>query len=109
MRGGDEVLQLATSYLPRSLTSGTQIEQADTGPGGIYARLEDLGHRLTRFTETVSIGRANDDEARQMELTPGDAVYRVVRVAYSGDRPVEINRITITGDRYELVYDISAN
>ena len=108
MAASGEVLQLATSYLPRSITEATVIEQQDTGPGGIYARLEDLGYTLTRFSERVAIGRAGEHEARQLGLTPGDPVYRVVRTAWADDRPVEINHITMAGDRYELTYDVEA-
>lgn len=109
MRGDDEVLQLATSYLPRRLTTGTWIEEVNTGPGGIYARLEELGHELTGYTETVQIGRASEHEARQMDLTPGDPVYRIVRTAWSGDDAVEVNHITITGNRYQLSYELPAD
>jgi GntR family transcriptional regulator len=50
---GDPV-EIATSYLPWSITAGTPIAQEDTGPGGIYARPEDLGQKLASFTEEVS-------------------------------------------------------
>lgn len=108
MRGDDEVLQLATSYLPRRITTGTQIEDTDTGPGGIYARLEELGHQLASYTETVAIGRASEHEAHQMSLTPGDPVYRIVRTAWSSGHAVEVNHITITGSRYQLIYQLPA-
>ena len=108
MYGDDEVLQLATSYLPRDLSDGTAIEHNDTGPGGIYARLEEAGHTLTHFTERVAVGRASEHEARQMKLGAGEPVFRIVRVAYAGDRPVEVNRITATAARYELVYELPA-
>lgn len=108
MRGDGEVLQLATSYLPRDLTEGTAIEQENTGPGGLYARLEEAGHQLTRYTERVAIGRASEHEAREMSLSPGEPVYRVRRTAWSGERAVEVNDITITGNRYELFYELPA-
>src|SRR4051812_13084817 len=38
-----EPMELATSYVPWELAEGTQIAQPDTGPGGIYARLEEQG------------------------------------------------------------------
>jgi len=41
MFADDEPVQLATSYLPRDITRGTVIENEDTGPGGVYARLEE--------------------------------------------------------------------
>ena len=109
MHGDDEVLQLATSYLPADLLdTAPAIAEQDTGQGGIYARLEDAGHTLTEYTERVAIGRADEHEARQMDLTPGDPVYRVIRTAWADDRPVEVNHITITGDRYELFYELPA-
>jgi len=49
----DQPDQLATSYLPRDLTTRTAIEKENTGPGGVYARLEDAGHALTHFQEAV--------------------------------------------------------
>jgi hypothetical protein len=33
---------------------GTPIVEMNTGPGGIYARIEDAGHMLDHFTEEVS-------------------------------------------------------
>jgi len=108
MRGDGEVLQLATSYLPRTLTVGTTIEQCNPGPGGIYARIEDVGVELTRFTEQVSIGRASEREARLMSLSPGEPLFQVRRTAWAGDRAVEVNDITITGNRYELLYELPA-
>ncbi|MGH8904753.1 MAG: UTRA domain-containing protein [Egibacteraceae bacterium] len=35
-------LHLAISYLPGPLARGTVLEQADTGLGGIYDRLEEM-------------------------------------------------------------------
>ncbi|EMF24625.1 GntR family transcriptional regulator [Streptomyces gancidicus BKS 13-15] len=40
---------LATSYLPLSLVAGSAITQEDTGPGGTYARLSELGHAPVHF------------------------------------------------------------
>lgn len=109
MRAEGEVLQLATSYLPADLAEvAPAVAEEDTGPGGIYARLDDAGLTLTEFVETVVIGRASEHEARQMDLTPGDPVYRITRVAWTAERAVETNHITITGDRYELRYELPA-
>ncbi len=43
-------VELATSYIPGSIGRGTAIEEADSGPGGIYARIEEQGHRSTTST-----------------------------------------------------------
>jgi GntR family transcriptional regulator len=102
-------LQLAVSYLPLELVKGTQIEQPDTGPGGTYARLEEMGHRLDRFEERVTARMPLPDEAKSLDLGPGTPVILVARTAYAvGNRPVELCDTVIAADRYELQYDISA-
>ncbi|OLT11064.1 hypothetical protein BJF78_27795 [Pseudonocardia sp. CNS-139] len=97
MFADDVPVQLATSCLPRDLTEGTAIERADTGPGGVYARLEEAGHVLTRFTEAVRIGRAAEREADQLDVPVGAALYRIQRTAHTAARPVEVNLITAVG------------
>lgn len=109
MLADGQPLQLAVSYLPLDLVRGTQIEQPDTGPGGTYARLEEMGHRLDRFEERVTARMPSPDEARSLDLGPGTPVILVARTAYAvGNWPVELCDTTIAADRYELQYDISA-
>lgn len=109
MSADGEPVQLATSRLPRRLTSGTQVEQENTGAGGIYARLEEIGVRLDHFVEQVSTRPATASEARALNLAPGTAVLRVTRVAVDKTgRPVELNDMVLVGDRYELVYELPA-
>jgi GntR family transcriptional regulator len=109
MRADGTVVQLATSYLPVDVAGGTQIEETDTGPGGTYSRLEDLGHPLSHFTEAVGSRRASADEAALLQIPVGSPVLAVVRVAYAeGGRPVEVNWMVLNGDLYELVYQIDA-
>ena len=43
-----------------------------------------------------------------MRLREGQHVLAVTRVAYAGVRPVEVNDMVLTADRYELVYEIPA-
>ncbi|GAA0350947.1 GntR family transcriptional regulator [Streptomyces blastmyceticus] len=44
----------STSYLPWGLTEEIpELLAENPGPGGIYARLEDRGHELAEFVETV--------------------------------------------------------
>src|SRR5215831_17628278 len=52
-------VETAVSYIPADLARGTPISDPNPGPGGIYARLEEQGHTLERFTEdvTAKIGR----------------------------------------------------
>jgi GntR family transcriptional regulator len=107
MYADDEPVQLACSYFPHDLAS-VGIENADTGPGGVYARLEDAGHVLRQFEESVRIGQASEHEAARLSIPTGAPVFRITRVAYAEDRPVEINRIVANGERFELHYTLPA-
>lgn len=107
MYADDEPVQLATSYLPAEIATG-EMAEPDSGPGGIYARLEDAGHVLTHFEETVRVGRATESEAEALRTTPGTPLMRLVRRANTATRVVEVNRITMLGDRFELYYEAPA-
>lgn len=109
MYADDQPFQLATSYLPADLTAGTAIEQENTGPGGIIARLEEAGHAPVHFQERVTTSAATDDEARRLQVNPGTPLVRIRRIAYGAERPVEVNHISMPAERVELVYEISAD
>ena len=109
MFADDVPVQLAVSRLPRDLTRGTAIEQDDTGPGGIYARLEESGGALDRFTELVTARHASRNEAAALDLAPSAPVLALTRLAHAVDgRVVEVNDMVLPGDRYELVYELPA-
>ena len=68
MYASDEPMQLATSYIPWLLAEGTQMAEPDSGPGGIYSRLADIGHGPVRFTEDVSTRLATPEESSFLRL-----------------------------------------
>lgn len=104
-----EPMELATSYIPLDLAEGTPILEANTGPGGIYARLEERGHELKRFSEEVASRMPTSEEVRALLLQPGVPVFRVVRVAYDvNERPVEACDTVMAADRYVLSYELPA-
>lgn len=101
-------VELATSYIPTRLARGTAIARPDTGPGGIYARLEEAGHRLERFTEDVSARMPTPEEARVLELVAGVPVFRLVRTAHAVDGPVEVCDTIMASDSFVLGYELPA-
>lgn len=110
MHADGEPVQLATSRLPRRIAEDSDVVRADTGPGGLYARLEEAGHTLDHFVEYVSTRPARPAEAASLLLTSGAPVLCVTRIAF--DRtgsPVEVNDMVLTGARYQLVYEIPAD
>lgn len=105
---GDPV-ELATSYLPWDLAGGTDMARKNPGPGGIYARIEEAGHRLARFTEEVSARMPSPDEARSLRLSAGTPVFGLVRTAFdSSGRAVEVCDTVMAADRFVLEYELPA-
>jgi GntR family transcriptional regulator len=102
-------LELATSFVPWGLASGTAMTHKNPGPGGIYARIEELGHRLARFTEDVAARMPTPDEARLLRLGPGVPVFQLIRTAYdTGGEAVEVCDTVMAADRYVLSYELPA-
>lgn len=96
----------AVSHIPHELAEGTRITQVDTGPGGIYARLAEAGHKATHFREELRCRMPSTAEADDLELAAATPVVELNRYAYKADgRVVEINRLILDASRYLLVYD----
>ncbi len=104
-----EPMELATSFVPWHLAEGTAMTEVNTGPGGIYARLEENGHRLARFDEEVAARMPTPEEARALRLTAGVPVITVVRTAFDTDAvAVEVCDTVMASDRYVLSYELPA-
>jgi len=105
----DEPIQLATSYYPEQLVKGTQITESDTGPGGVYARLAELGQKPVNFREELRSRMPRDVETRLLQLTQGTPVILVVRTALTVDgRAVEVNEMTLDASSYILEYNFTS-
>jgi GntR family transcriptional regulator len=102
-------VEMAVSYLPARIARGTRVADPDSGPGGIYARLEELGHTLGEFVEEVSVRMPTPDERRRLQLGPGVPVMIVLRTAYdTGGQPVEVCDTVKAGPSYVLEYRVPA-
>jgi len=103
-------VETAVSYIPADLAKGTPIADPNPGPGGIYARLEEQGHTLARFTEDVSARMPTPEEARLLALRPGVPVFHLVRTAFDLDgRAVEVCDTVMAADAYQLSYELPAH
>jgi GntR family transcriptional regulator len=103
-------MEIATSYIPWSLAEGTPIADENPGPGGIYARIEEAGHRLGKFTEDVTARMPMTDEAKALQLPAGTPVMRVLRTAYDTDGvAVEVCDTVMTADLFVLSYELPAD
>ncbi|WP_328677748.1 GntR family transcriptional regulator [Streptomyces sp. NBC_00322] len=100
---------LATSYLDAELVAGTAITQTDTGPGGIYARLDEIGSRPVRFREEVRSRMPTAEETERLGLATGTPVVLICRTAFAEDgRAVEVNDMVLDASAYILEYDFDA-
>ncbi|MEV4257712.1 GntR family transcriptional regulator [Spirillospora sp. NPDC049652] len=103
-------VETAVSHIPATIARGTRIGDDDPGAGGIYARLEDLGHTLDRFEEEVSARMPTPDEAEMLRLPPGIPVFRLIRTAFDASgNPVEVCDTVLSSDVYVLTYDLPAH
>jgi GntR family transcriptional regulator len=93
--------QRAVSYLPADIVEGSRITEPDSGPGGTYARLAELGFPPDDEYEEEFVARMPEaSEADALELLPMTPVVAVRRIATSRGRVVEVNDMLCAADRY---------
>jgi GntR family transcriptional regulator len=107
------VVQLATSYLPADLAAGTVLAQPETGPGGIYDRMENyLGWGRLDWEGVITARPATPEETELLHLDAGVPVLCVTRmsIATAGaaeGRVVEVNTTRRDASRVEIRYPIT--
>ncbi|MEV2255903.1 GntR family transcriptional regulator [Streptomyces sp. NPDC050147] len=105
----DRQVMLATSYLPLDLVEGTAIMRVDTGDGGTYARLAELGHGPAHFREEIRSRLPTAQEAEGLGMPLGRPVIKLCRTAFDADlRAVEVNEMTMDSAAYVLEYAFDA-
>ncbi|WP_433247342.1 GntR family transcriptional regulator [Streptosporangium sp. CA-135522] len=102
-------VQLSVSHFPAALVEDTAITRHDTGPGGVYARLGDLGHTPVHFSEEVRARMPHPHETVQLDLPAGTPVIAIGRIAYTASGvPVEVNEMVLDAASYVLQYDFDS-
>jgi GntR family transcriptional regulator len=100
-----EPVMLATSYLPSDIVRGSAITQRDTGAGGVFARLAELGHEPVHAVEELLARMPSAEEAAALRLSTGTPVIRVRRTAYTAERrAVDLTEMTLDASSYVLEY-----
>lgn len=104
-RSENRTIQQSIAWYPADLVEGTAITEQDTGPGGTYARLDEIGHGPARYREEIKVRLPLSEESKILGITMSTPVILVVRTAYDGDdRPIEVNQMMLDSDSYRLVY-----
>jgi GntR family transcriptional regulator len=97
---------LARSWLPSRIAAGTPIMERDTGPGGTYARLAELGHAPVLFREDLRARMPSQAEIERLSLPAGTPVVEIVRTARDASRvPVEVNEMIADSGAYVFRYE----
>lgn len=106
---GDRPVQLAISYIPARIAAGTAIAQVDTGPGGMYARLTELGYGPVEFSEEIRARMPSPEEAGALNLPQGTPIIQISRRAATEDGTVvELNEMVLDAYAYILEYSFRA-
>ncbi|MEV4434612.1 GntR family transcriptional regulator [Streptomyces sp. NPDC049555] len=102
-------VQTAVSYLPSELVAGSAVTREDTGPGGTYARLAELGCKPVRFREELRSRMPSAEEVTELGLSSGTPVIQICRTAFAeGGRAVEFSEMTLDSASYVLEYEFDA-
>jgi DNA-binding GntR family transcriptional regulator len=85
--------------------------KAHSGRSGSEAQPGVIGgHVPERFVEYVSTRPAKPAEASRLRLAAGAPVLCVTRIAFDqGGTAVELNDLVLSGERYQLVYELPAD
>lgn len=106
-QGTETPLQLATSYLPMPLVGELPVLGApNTGPGGIYDRLEEHFGTALLWQEHVRSRPPTNEEQERLGLGATVWVLVVTRVSRIGDRVVEVNQTRMAADMFAVSYAV---
>jgi DNA-binding GntR family transcriptional regulator len=100
-------VQLATSYEPADLTSGSPVALPEQGPlagRGVIERMRSIGVIVDEVTEEVSVRPAARAESSALAMPAVAAVLVIDRLHYAADRVVEYTEIVVPAERYRLRY-----
>jgi GntR family transcriptional regulator len=105
---GEPVL-LATSYIPWRLAEQAGVTQEDTGPGGTYSRLAEIGHGPIHFTEDIRVRIPSDEEESFFGLDEGQQIFEILHMSWIAEgKPVEYRIDALPTFQWVLHFEWSA-
>ncbi len=105
----ERIVQTATSYIPLDVVAAAPVSYTGPGPGGIYARMTEVGLGPEKFRETLICRMPTSVEAEVLSLPRGTPVVEITRHAYtSTQRCVEVNEMVLDSSAYTLEYVFGA-
>jgi GntR family transcriptional regulator len=103
----DEPVQIVSTYVRWDEAQDTLLMEKKSGPNGIYGRLEELGHVMTRVRDEISARMPMPEEASVLQLLPGVPVLEVLHTSLDQDgEPFEVTRYVHRADITGLMYEL---
>jgi GntR family transcriptional regulator len=103
----DEPVQIVSTYIRWEEARGTLLMEKKSGPNGIYGRLEELGHVMTRVRDEISARMPTPEEASVLGLLSGVPVLEVLHTSLDQDGdPFEVTRYVHRADLTGLLYEL---
>jgi GntR family transcriptional regulator len=103
MYANDTPVQLAISYIPWAIAEGSRLTEEDTGPGGTYSRLAELGHKPVKFSEQTRERSPEGSEAAALGMDVSQRVFHITRIARNADgRAVEVTESIMPAYQWEF-------
>lgn len=110
MFGSGHPMQIAISHIPLNAAGSLDITATDTNPTGMYERLAQRGHKVSRFQERIEVRRPTEAEAAFFKITDSTNVLEVVRTAYDQDEtPVDVTFNVFPATQWALTYEWNAD
>ena len=101
---GETPLILETCWYPRLV--GNCLFGADLTTASIYDLLEAAAVVISRARESIRPIVLDSRQADLLGVRKGDPAFFVERTSFAGQRPVELRRSVIRGDRYLYSIDL---
>jgi GntR family transcriptional regulator len=103
----EEPVALVDTYLPLAIAAGTSLEQEVPAQGGVFAALEELGHRLARIDEEVTARMPLPAEIDALVLAAGVPVLDMRHTSYdAAGTAIEVTHAVLPGDRNALAFEL---
>ncbi|GGX84562.1 GntR family transcriptional regulator [Streptomyces hiroshimensis] len=100
--------ELTDTYYPASIARGTPLAGTAKIPGGAVTLLARLGYAGATVREDVVARMPTDGERHALGTAPGEPVLRLTRLTLdAGDRPVQVDLMTMPAHRQRLRYEIT--
>lgn len=102
----EEPMQIGVTFIPWAIAEGTPLGHTDVlGHGDLYARFEDVGHRISRTREEVIARMPTPDEREGLDIPDGVPILDVLHTGIDQDnQPFEVTRFVMRADYTGLDY-----